>query len=84
MRDDAAELLADWPPEPTLQALREAVEAEALCSLPGFLTPSGREALLREAVELRSRLAPRTAAEPRSAYSWMDNSGFDETHPRGR
>lgn len=65
-------------------ALQTTLQEQALCSLPGFLTADGCTALLAEAQLLKTGLKPRKSCQGRSAYSWMDNTGFDESHPRGR
>lgn len=64
--------------------LHAALRERALCSVPGFLTAEGCSALLAEAQLLKSGLKPRKPCDGRSAYSWMDNTGFDESHPRGK
>jgi hypothetical protein len=59
---------------------RADLDAGALCFLPNFLRP---EALAQMSGEVEA-LEPvsRRIAHRRTAYGWMDNSGFAQTHPR--
>ncbi len=59
---------------------REQLDASAICCLPDFIRPDGLAQMIKEMralepVALKNNLL-------RTAYSWMDNSGFPPDHPR--
>ncbi len=59
---------------------RQEIAGNSFCALPGFILPEALALLSREAVSLES--IARRLDYPVTLYSWMDNSGFPEDHPR--
>ena len=82
---DFARYPLDRPDNPLLERViaqcHRDLDDRALCLLPGFLRPVAIDQLQREAAPLMSS-AHRTE-KVRTAYGWMDNTGFDASHPRG-
>lgn len=61
---------------------RTALEEDALCLLPDFLTAAAVSRMAGEANGLSPKAIPQNKL--RTSYGWMDNSGFAPDHPRGR
>ncbi len=59
---------------------RQEISRNSFCALPGFILPEALALLSREAVSME-RIA-RRLDYPVTLYSWMDNSGFPDDHPR--
>ena len=75
----------DRPDHPLLERVvaqcHRDLDETALCLLPGFLGPAAVACLQREATPLLE--SAYRSEKARTAYGWMDNSGFAPTHPRG-
>lgn len=59
---------------------RQEIATNSFCALPGFLLPEALALLSREAVSMEK--IARRVDYPVTPYSWMDNSGFPDEHPR--
>ena len=59
---------------------RQEIAEHSFCALPGFILPEALARLAREAVSMEK--IARRLDYPVTLYSWMDNSGFPDDHPR--
>ena len=65
-----------------IKSCQMALEKEALCLLPEFLTATAVSRMTAETDDLSQHAIAQNKL--RTSYGWMDNSGFEPDHPRAR
>lgn len=65
-----------------IKSCQMALENDALCLLPKFLTANTVNRMAAEAGDLSRHAIPQNKL--RTSYGWMDNSGFEPDHPRAQ